>query len=84
MTIAYGGIYMFSETNNDFTITVSNPMRTGGHLNVTVDREGYGQNCGIISNKNAIETNVMVYLPTDNVYLGESMNTTCKKQSIWK
>ena len=54
MTVAYSGLYMFSETENDFTITVSNPMRIKGHLNVTVDREGYGQNCYVISNKNAV------------------------------
>jgi chondroitin AC lyase len=81
MTIAYGGLYMFSETEEDFTITVANPMRTGGHLNVTVDREGYGQNCAYNS---TIGTNVMVYLPTDNVYLGASMNVTCKKQKTWE
>jgi hypothetical protein len=71
---------MFSETESDFTITGSNPMRINGHLNVTVDREGHGQNCAAIPDKNAAGTNVVVYLPTSNFYLGASMNVTCKKQ----
>lgn len=79
MTIAYGGMYMFSETESDFTITAFNPLRTMGHLNVTVDREGYGQNCGPVSYNGTIGTNAMVFLPTDNVYLGASMNVSCKK-----
>ena len=82
MTIAYGGLYIFSETDNDFTITASNPMRVNGHLNVTIDRQGYGDNCMTVSNKNVVETNVIVYLPTENAYLGASMNATCKKQTI--
>ena len=69
MTIAYGGLYIFSGTDNDFTITALNPMRVNGHLNVTVDRQGYGDNCMILSNENVVETNVIVYLPTAKMFI---------------
>jgi len=81
ITVAYSGLYMFSETENDFTITVSHPIRIKGHLNVTVDREGYGTDCGMVIEGDTPRTNVTLYLPTDNVYLGQSVNVTCKKHA---
>jgi len=78
-TVAYSGLYLFSETENDFTITASNPMRIKGHLNVTVDRQGSGDGCVSKSDENIIATNAVLYLPTENVYLGQSVNITCKK-----
>jgi len=81
ITVAYSGLYMFSETESDFTITVSHPIRIKGHLNVTVDREGYGTDCGMVIEGDTPRTNVTLYLPTDNVYLGQSVNVTCKKHA---
>ncbi|CAF1489487.1 unnamed protein product [Adineta ricciae] len=49
---------MLSETQNDFTLTASHPIRVNGYLNVTMDREGYGQGCGIVSDTDETETNV--------------------------
>ena len=81
ITVAYSGLYMFSETESDFTITASHPIRIKGHLNVTVDREGYGTDCGMVIEDDTPRTNATLYLPTDNVYLGQSVNVTCKKHA---
>lgn len=43
-------------------------MRVNDHLNVTVDREGYGEKRIAGSNRNVVEKNVTIYLPTANVY----------------
>jgi hypothetical protein len=84
ITLAFAGNYLFSETEQDFTLTASNPIRIQGYLNVTVDREGYGEHCGIVPDIDATRTNVTLMLPIDNAFLGASVNVTCKKRNMWE
>jgi hypothetical protein len=76
------GAYLFSETENDFTITASQPLRVNGSVKVTVDRVGYGEGCTVSSDSDASMTNVVVTLPSSDQLLGASVNTKCKKQSV--
>jgi chondroitin AC lyase len=72
------GAYLFSETESDFTVTASQPLRVNGSVKVTVDRVGYGEGC----TTSASVTNVEVLLPSSPQLLGASVNTKCKKQSV--
>jgi hypothetical protein len=76
------GAYLFSETENDFTITASQPLRVNGSVKVTVDRVGYGEGCTVSSDSDASMTNVVVTLPSSDQLLGASVNTKCKKQAV--
>jgi hypothetical protein len=73
------GAYLYSESQTDFTLTASHPMRVNGTLEVTVDRIGYGEGCAVSSNANATRTNVALKLPSSSQLLGASVNVTCKK-----
>jgi chondroitin AC lyase len=73
------GAYLFSETDSDFTITASQPLRVNGTLKVTVDRIGHGEGCTALSDTDASTTNVVLLLPSSPQLLGASVNTTCKK-----
>jgi hypothetical protein len=73
------GAYLFSEGANDFTVTVSHPMRVGGNMKVIVDRGGTGEGCTASSGDNAQTTYVTVPLPPNGNFLGASVNVTCKK-----
>jgi hypothetical protein len=75
------GAYLFSETENDFTVTASQPLRVNGSVKVTVDRVGYGEGCTASSDAGASATTVMLTLPSSPQLLGASVNTKCKKQS---
>ncbi len=71
------GAYLFSETESDFTVATSQPLRVNGSVKVTVDRVGYGEECST----SAPMTNVEIVLPSSPQLLGASVNTKCKKQS---
>jgi hypothetical protein len=79
ITLANAGAYLFSETDRDFTLTASYPIRDNGSLNVTVDRVGYGEGCAISSGANATRTKMTLMLPTSPELVGASVNVTCKK-----
>jgi hypothetical protein len=76
------GAYLFSETETDFTVSASHPMRINGQMNVIVDRVGEGQGCAVVSDVNAKTTNVTLTLPSSNDLLGASVNVTCNKSSL--
>ena len=76
------GAYLFSETDSDFTITASHPLRVNGTVKVIVDRIGSGDGCNVSSDFDASKTNVSVLLPSSPLLLGASMYTKCKKQTV--
>ena len=63
--------YLFTETNTDFTITASHPMRINGNIKVNVDRMGSSERC--------VPTLVLF---TFTNYLPASVHTICKKWYI--
>ena len=73
------GAYLFSETDTNFTFTVSHPLRVQGTVKVMVNRAGFGQGCVASSNSNIPITNVTLTLPSSPELLGASVNITCKK-----
>ena len=73
------GAYLFSETGNDFTVTVSHPIRINGIVKMTVNRVGSGKGCVVSSNSKASSTDVSLTLPSSSELLGASVNITCKK-----
>lgn len=75
------GAYLFSETDSDFTVTASHPMRINSSIEVIVDRVGYGQGCAILSDMNESEANVTLTLPSSPELSGASVKGTCKKQN---
>jgi len=77
--ISDAGSYLFSETETDFTLTVSQPLRLNGTMHVTIDRVGYGEGCTLSSNANTNTTTVVLALPSSPEWLGASVNVTCKK-----
>jgi len=79
ITLNGAGAYLYSETERDFTLTASNPMRENTYLNVTVDRAGYGEGCTQLPDIDATRTNVTLILPSIRELLGTSVNVTCKK-----
>jgi hypothetical protein len=76
------GAFLFSESNTDFTVTTSHPMRVNGIVKITVDRVGYGKGCTVSSNVDATTTNMILMLPSSSQLLGESVNVTCQKQNV--
>jgi hypothetical protein len=80
--LSHAGAYLFSETDTDFTITASQPVRVNGTVKVVVDRVGYGEGCTMSSEINASTTNVTLSLPSSSQLLGASVNTKCKKQGV--
>ena len=79
ITLANVGAFLFSETDEDFTLTASYPERLTGYLNVTVGRVGYGEGCSVSSDVDATKTKVSLMLPTTPELIGMSVNVTCKK-----
>lgn len=73
------GAYIYSETEKDFTITVSHPEILNTTVTVTVDRIGHGQGCTLSSYTDITTTNVTLTLPSDPNFLGASVNVTCTK-----
>ena len=74
------GAYLFSETETDFTVTASQPVRVNGAVKVTVDRIGQGQGCSSsIDNENASTTSVILPLPSSTEFIGASVQTKCNK-----
>ena len=82
ITLFNSGTFLYSETDNDFTLTASNPIRTNGVLTVSVDRIGQGEGCASSLDINDAKTNVTLVIPTNPQYLGASVNVTCKKQTL--
>lgn len=72
--LSNAGAYLFSETDTDFTITASHPIRVGGVFEIMVDRVGSGQGCAASSG-----TSLTLPLPSSPQLLGASVNVTCKK-----
>jgi len=58
ITLFNSGTFLYSETDNDFSLTASNPIRTNGVLTVSVDRIGHGERCVSSLDINEIRTNV--------------------------
>ena len=83
ITLFNTATFLFSEMENDFTLTASNPIRTNGVLTVAVDRMGYGDGCVSSSDINEPRTNVTLVIPTEPQPLGASVNVTCKKQTVF-
>jgi chondroitin AC lyase len=79
--LSNAGAYLFSETENDFTVTASQPLRVNGSVKVTVDRVGYGEGCTTSSDVAASATTVSLTLPSSPEFIGASVNTKCKKQT---
>jgi hypothetical protein len=73
------GAYLYSETDNDFTLTASHPMRIKSTMKLIVDRVGNGEGCIVSSDIDATRTNVTLMLPSSPELLGASVNVTCKK-----
>jgi len=73
------GLYLFSETTTDFSITASHPTRVNGSITVTVNRSGSGEGCTMQSDLNASTTKIELMLPTSNQLLGQSVTVTCTK-----
>jgi hypothetical protein len=73
------GAYLFSETETDFTLTASHPLRINGMVKVAIDRVGYGKGCTVSSNVNSTTTNVVLMLPSSPQMLGASVSVTCTK-----
>jgi hypothetical protein len=78
------GAYLFSETESDFTLTASQPLRVNGSVKVTVDRVGYGEGCTASSDTDASATTLVLALPSSPQLLGASVNTKCTKKSVKK
>jgi hypothetical protein len=78
ITLFNSGTFLYSETDNDFSLTASNPIRTNGVLTVSVDRMGHGEGCVSSLDINETRTNVTLMIPTDPKFLGASVNVTCK------
>ena len=70
------GIYLFSETESNFTMTVPHPTRLNSTISLSIDRVGgYGQGCSTwLSN-----TNITFSLPDSFEFQGDSISITCKK-----
>jgi chondroitin AC lyase len=77
--LSHSGAYVFSETETDFTLTISNPIHWNITLNAVVDRVGYGQGCAASSYMDATATNMTVMLPPIRALLDTAVNVTCKK-----
>ena len=73
------GAYLFTETDNDFTLTVSQPLRINGNVTVLVDRVGQGTGCTTSTDENTLMTNVVLILPSSSEFIGAPTHTTCKK-----
>jgi hypothetical protein len=83
ITLFNSGTFLYSETDSDFTLIASNPIRTNGVLTVSVDRMGHGEGCALSSDiNNQARTNVTLMVPTDPKLLGASVRVTCKTQNI--
>jgi hypothetical protein len=80
--LPFAGNYLFSETEQDFTLTASNPQSYIGYLNVTVDRVGYGEGCAVSSDIDPTTTSVILTLPRSRNPKGASVNVTCKKKTM--
>ena len=58
--------YLFSETDTDFTLSVSRLVRVNGTMKVSVDRVEYGEGCIVSSNMNSSQTDVVLTLPASS------------------
>jgi hypothetical protein len=74
------GIFLFNETETEFSITASHPTRVNTSVAVIVNRLGSGQGCVMQFDSNASTTKVTLMLPTSPQLLGQSVTVTCKKQ----
>jgi chondroitin AC lyase len=77
--LSHSGAYIFSETETDFTLTVSHPIQWNMTLHAVVDRVGYGQGCATSSYIDATVTNMTIMLPPTRALLDTSVSVTCKK-----
>jgi hypothetical protein len=75
----HSGAYVFSETETDFTLTVSHPIDWNMTLYAVVDRVGSGQGCSASSYIDASATNMAVMLPPTQALRDTPVNVTCKK-----
>lgn len=79
ITIPFAGNYLFSETNENFTLTASSPKFYIGQLEVRVNRLGYGLGCTISTDLHGTTTNMTLPLPILKTLQGSSVNLTCNK-----
>ena len=80
--ISRSGIYIFSETATDFTLTASHYKRYNITINAIIDRVGFGEGCSTLSSSmDATQTNRTTRLPPTRDWLGASVNVTWKKST---
>ena len=78
--LANTGIFLFNETETEFSITASHPTHHNNSIAVTVNRLGSGEGCTIQSHSNPSTTKVTLQLPTSPELVGKSVSVTCKKE----
>ena len=80
--VSDAGAYLYSETDDTFTLTASHPMRTNGTLTLTVGQHAEGEGCEIISDNHPRTTRVVFTLPSLPEHQGSSVQVTCTKCDI--
>jgi hypothetical protein len=78
--LSRSGVYLFSETEADFTLTASYPKHYNTTINAIGDRVGHGEECSSVSSyMDATATNMTIRLPPTRAWIAASVNVTCKK-----
>ena len=76
------GAYLYSETDDTFTVTASHPTRVNTTLSLNVDQHGEGEGCEIISLNHPRTTRMVFTLPSLSEHQGSSVEVTCQKCDI--
>ena len=53
-------VYLFSETDTDFTLSVSRLVRVNETMKVSLARVEYGEGCIVSSNMNSSQTDIVL------------------------
>jgi chondroitin AC lyase len=80
--ISDAGAYLYSETDDTFTVTASHPTRINTTLSLTVEQHGEGEGCEIISENHPHTTRMVFTLPSLPEHQGSSVQITCNKCDI--
>ena len=73
------GAYIYSETDDTFSVLASHPTRVNSTLSVIVDRHGEGEGCEIITDNHPRTTRVVFTLPSIADHLGMSVHVSCTR-----
>ena len=76
------GAYLYSETDDTFTVTASHPTRVNTTLSLTIEQHGEGEGCEIISENHPHTTRMVFTLPSLGEHQGSSVGVTCTKCDI--